>query len=154
MLAYVTGRHLSLAQAGIVEVGLPEPDWFVCDVGTSVYRHVHGGYEPDQGYRRAMRAALGGLDGDGVRDAIGSLDGLEVQEEEKQAEFKVSYYTVGRPAALTRAVEQRLAAAGANVNVVPSFDPVSERGLIDVLPAGIAKDYAIRYLHGLSLIHI
>ena len=148
MLAYVTGRHLSLAQAGIVEVGLPEPDWFVCDVGTSVYRHVHGGYEPDQGYRRAMRAALGGLDGDGVRDAIGSLDGLEVQEEEKQAEFKVSYYTVGRPAALTRAVEQRLAAAGANVNVVPSFDPVSERGLIDVLPAGIAKDYAIRYLHG------
>ena len=34
LLAYVTGRHLSLAQAGIEEIGLPSPDWFVCDVGT------------------------------------------------------------------------------------------------------------------------
>ncbi len=147
MLAYVTGRHLSLAQEGIAEVGLPEPDWFVCDVGTSVYRQAHGGYEPDQGYRRAMRAAFGGIDGAGVQVAIGSIDGLDLQEEEKQAEFKVSYYTEGRPVEWVRSVEQRLGAAGANVNVVPSYDPVTRRGLIDVLPAGIAKDYAIRYLH-------
>jgi hypothetical protein len=59
-LAYVTGRHLALAQAGIEEIGLPSPDWFVCDVGTSVYRRANGGYEPDQEYRQAMRAALGG----------------------------------------------------------------------------------------------
>ena len=46
-LAYVTGRHLSLAQEGIEEIGLPAPDWFVCDVGTSVYRRTNGGYEAD-----------------------------------------------------------------------------------------------------------
>ena len=149
-LAYVTGRHLSLAQAGIEEVGLPSPDWFVCDVGTSVYRRANGNYEPDQEYRQAMRAALGGLSGDDARAAIGAMDGLELQEEEKQAEFKVSYYTRGRPEPFVDAVQSRLDAAQAKVNLVASHDPVTDRGLLDVLPAEIAKDYAVRYLHDRS----
>ena len=149
-LAYVTGRHLSLAQAGIEEVGLPSPDWFVCDVGTSVYRRANGSYEPDQEYRQAMRAALGGLSGDDARAAIGAMDGLELQEEEKQAEFKVSYYTRGRAEPFVPAVQSRLDAAQAKVNLVASHDPVTDRGLLDVLPAEIAKDYAVRYLHDRS----
>ena len=83
MLAYVTGRHLSLAREGIAEIGLPEPSWFVCDVGTSVYRKTDGGYAADEGYREAMRAAFGGLSGADVRAAIGQVRGLELQEEEK-----------------------------------------------------------------------
>jgi HAD superfamily hydrolase (TIGR01484 family) len=146
-LAYVTGRHLSLGLAGITEVGLPLPDWFVCDVGTSVYRRADGDFEPDEAYRRAMREAFGGLSGEDIRAAIGDLDGLELQEEEKQGEFKVSYYTRGRPEPFVETVQSRLDAAQAKVNLVASHDPVSGRGLLDVLPAGIAKDYAIRYLH-------
>jgi HAD superfamily hydrolase (TIGR01484 family) len=147
LLAYVTGRHLSLAQAGIEEVGLPSPDWFVCDVGTSVYRRKNGDFEPDGEYRQQMRAALGGLNGDEVRAAIGAIEGLELQEEDKQAEFKVSYYTRGRPEPFVETVQSRLDAAHAKVNLVASHDPTSGRGLLDVLPAGIAKDYAVRYLH-------
>lgn len=147
LVAYVTGRHLALAQAGIAEVGLPAPDWFVCDVGTSVYRRANGGYAIEEGYRHAMRAAFGGLSGGEVRGAIGDMDGLELQEDEKQAEFKVSYYTARRPEAWLSTVEQRLEQAGARVNLVASFDPVTERGLLDVLPAGVAKDHAVRYLH-------
>jgi len=146
-LAYVTGRHLSLAQAGIEEVGLPSPNWFVCDVGTSVYHRTNGGFEPDSEYRQAMRAAFGGLLGDDVRAAIGAVVGLELQEKDKQAEFKVSYYTRGRPEPFVEPVQSRLGSARANVNLVASYDPVAERGLLDVLPAGIAKDYAVRYLH-------
>jgi HAD superfamily hydrolase (TIGR01484 family) len=147
LLAYVTGRHLSLAQAGIEELGLPSPNWFVCDVGTSVYRRTNGGYEPDSEYRQAMRAAFGGLVGDDIRVAIGAVAGMELQEEDKQAEFKVSYYTSGRPEPFVQTVQSRLGIALANVNLVASHDPVTERGLLDVLPAGIAKDYAVRYLH-------
>jgi len=147
MLAYVTGRHLSLAQAGIEDIGLPSPDWFVCDVGTSVYRRTNGGYEPDEEYRRAMRTAFGGLSGDDLRAAIGAVEGLELQEEEKQGEFKVSYYTRGRPEPFVETVQSRLDAANAKVNLVASHDPLTDRGLLDVLPAGIAKDFAVRYLH-------
>jgi hydroxymethylpyrimidine pyrophosphatase-like HAD family hydrolase len=97
-----------------------------------------------------MREAFGGLSGEDIRAAIGDLDGLELQEEEKQAEFKVSYYTKGRPEPFVETVQSRLDAAHAKVNLVPSHDPVSGRGLLDVLPAGIAKDYAIRYLHDVT----
>jgi len=147
MLAYVTGRHLALAKAGIAELGLPAPDWFVCDVGTSVYHRADGGYELDETYRAAMRAAFGGLNGSEVRAAVGSIDGLELQEEEKQAELKVSYYTARRPEEWLSTVQSRLDRAGAQVNLVASFDPVAERGLLDVLPKGVAKDRAVRYLH-------
>jgi sucrose-6F-phosphate phosphohydrolase len=147
MLAYVTGRHLSLARKGIAEIGLPEPKWFVCDVGTSVYRSIDVGYEPDEGYREAMQEAFGGLNGADVREAIGEVEGLQVQEEEKQGEFKVSYYTEGRPEPYVDPVQAKLDAAGAKVNLIASHDPVTDRGLLDVLPAGIAKDYAVRYLH-------
>lgn len=146
-LAYVTGRHLALARAGIQEVGLPPPDWFVCDVGTSVYHRVGGDFEADRRYRAEMKKAFGGLIGDQVRAAIGDIGGIELQEEEKQGDFKVSYYTEGRPELFIDTVRSRLDAAGANVNLVTSFDPVTERGLIDVLPAGVAKDHAVRYLH-------
>ncbi|MGB5285190.1 MAG: HAD-IIB family hydrolase, partial [Polyangiales bacterium] len=147
MLAYVTGSHLALAREGIAEVGLPSPDWFVCDVGTSVYRRSDAGFEPDEAYREAMRAAFGGLSGVDIRAAIGAIEGLDLQEREKQAEFKVSYYTRGRPEPYVDTVQARLDAANAQANLVPSHDPVSGRGLLDVLPAGIAKDYAVRYLH-------
>jgi HAD superfamily hydrolase (TIGR01484 family) len=146
-LAYVTGRHLSLAQRGVAETGLPAPSWFVCDVGTSVYHEAAGGFEVDEEYRRRMREAFGGLRGLEVRDAIGTIRGLSLQEDEKQAEFKVSYYSEGRPEPLVDQIQSRLDAAGAHVNLVVSFDPLTRRGLLDVLPAGIAKDYAIRYLH-------
>jgi len=78
------------------------------------------------------------------------MDGLELQEEEKQAEFKVSYYTRGRPEPFVETVQTRLDAARARVNLVVSHDPVSGRGLLDVLPTGVAKDYAVRYLHDAS----
>jgi HAD superfamily hydrolase (TIGR01484 family) len=145
-LAYVTGRHLELALEGIEEVGLPLPEWFVCDVGTSVYHRADGQFTIDDEYREAMRDALGGLSGSDVRRAVGDIDGLSLQEEEKQAEFKVSYYTDGRPEPFLDRVRARLDSAGATVNLVDSFDPVSKRGLLDVLPAGVAKDYAVRYL--------
>lgn len=146
-LAYVTGRHLSLAEQGIAEVGLPTPDWFVCDVGTSVYRRGDGSFEADESYREAMRAAFGGMSGADVRAAIGEVDGIELQEEEKQAEFKMSYYTRGRHEPYVQLVQDRLDGAGVQANLVASFDPLSKRGLLDVLPEGVAKDYAIRYLH-------
>ena len=82
----------------------------------------------------------------GARRRSASLEGISLQEAEKQAEFKVSYYTDGRHEGFVDAVQARLDTAGAKVSLVASFDPVSHRGLLDILPAGVAKDYAVQYL--------
>lgn len=147
MLAYVTGRHLALAEQGIAEFELPWPDLLVCDVGTSVYRRIDGGYEPDEEYQRRMRAAFGGLRGEDIKGTLASVEDLELQEDEKQAKFKVSYYTPKHASSVLDEVADLLRSTGGNVNLVSSYDAVSDRGLLDVLPAGVAKDYAVRYLH-------
>ncbi|TWT73107.1 HAD family hydrolase [Allorhodopirellula solitaria] len=39
-LAFVTGRHFDFVLEAIVQEQLPQPDWILCDVGTSVYERV------------------------------------------------------------------------------------------------------------------
>ena len=41
----MTGRHLSLAKAGIVELDLRVPDLLACDVGTSLHVRTGEGLE-------------------------------------------------------------------------------------------------------------
>ena len=61
-----------------------------------MYRKSGDHFTADAAYRAQMKAAYGGLSGADVRSAIGFVEGIELQEDEKQAEFKVSYYTEGR----------------------------------------------------------
>ena len=105
----------------------------------------------DEGYRALMLEALGGAGPGGAGDALGELEGLELQEEHNQTEFKLSYYTPGdaRGDEVASVARERLRDVG-RFNVVHSLDPVSGRGLLDVLPAGVAKDVAVRYLHDRS----
>lgn len=47
-LVYATGRHLEHAMKGVGEVGLIQSDFYICDVGTSVYEHIHGKFVRDE----------------------------------------------------------------------------------------------------------
>lgn len=151
-LAYVTGRHLSLALQGIDAHALRSPDVLVCDVGTSVFIWGEEGYECDSGYHELMREASGDVDFEALRGRLATVDGLRMQEPEKQADFKLSYYAPHGPEGerLARRAADLLDRSGATVNVVFSVDAVADVGLVDVLPAGVAKDTALRYLHDRS----
>lgn len=150
-VAYVTGRSLPLAMEGIQRYRLPAPGVLVCDVGTSVFVAEEGEWMPDPAYRALMLEALGGAGPGDARAALRELEGLELQEEANQTDFKLSYYTPGdaRGEELAAAARDRLGQVG-RFNVVHSVDPVTGRGLLDVLPAGVAKDVALRYLHDRS----
>lgn len=148
VLAYVTGRHFDFAVEGIRRWSLPDPDLLVCDVGTTLYR----GTEPDSAdaaYREAMREALGGTTADRLRALLASEEGVELQEEEKQGEFKASAYLPsgeeGR--AIGERVAERLREEGIRARSVASVDPLDGRGLLDLLPAGVSKAFAVRWLH-------
>ena len=42
-LVYSTGRHFASAAQAIDQFQLPQPDWLICDVGTSIFRRDDGG---------------------------------------------------------------------------------------------------------------
>jgi sucrose-6-phosphatase len=148
LLAYVTGRYLELALEGIETYGLPRPDWLVCNVGTSVHLWGRGGVELDQGYRAAVLREAGKWDADEIRRRLVALPGVELQEAPKQAEFKASFFFEGgEEGALGRHPRvEALAGGGHPSNLIWSEDPVTGRGLLDILPPGTAKGRAVDYL--------
>jgi HAD superfamily hydrolase (TIGR01484 family) len=148
-LAYVTGRDFDKATAGILEHDLPSPHFLVCDVGTSVFILGDGGYRSDEAYAERMRKALGGLEAAEIRARLASVDGLTVQPEDCQTAFKVSYFISppeDHPTVLD-ALVARLGPLRHHLRTVYSVRAEDGTGLVDLLPAGVAKDFALRYLH-------
>ena len=114
LLAYVTGRHLELALEGVARHGLPRPDRFVCDVGTSVYEMRDGAWRANDAYRADMQACFGGHAGGDVVAALQGDPDIAPQADAQQAEFKRSYFFEAGldPQALARRLGERLADAG------------------------------------------
>lgn len=147
-LAYITGRHLELALAGIDQYGLPMPDALVCDVGSTIYWRHNTGWQPDPVYRLAMLQSWHGLNGNGIAALLDGITGLTVQEEERQKEFKQSYYLPdmkGRDTVL-RQIRDRLKDGGIDASVIYSVDPVRQLGLVDVLPLAADKAQSLHFL--------
>ena len=142
---YATGRHLALTLEGIEAFDLPAPDVVACDVGTSLYWWRGGAMTADDGYRERIASAPGVLPAAEVRARLDGVAGLSPQDEERQADFKVSYH-VDRPLDEGLLAELRRRLAPGRLRLVASHDSVSGRGLLDVLPSEVGKATAIRWV--------
>lgn len=147
-LAYVTGRHHELVLQAIDEYSLPLPDYVIGDVGTSIYEinakewklvnswheHISSDW---QGYNRSTLAGL--LEG---------IDGLVLQEEEKQNLYKLSYYVPEDidTEQLFSVVRECFCRHDIKFNLVWSIDELKHTGLLDVLPESASKLHAIEFL--------
>jgi len=149
-LAYVTGRDLPLAEKGIRQHELPVPDILVCDVGTSVYHRSETGFREDQEYIRLMEEARGGMDVRDARHELAHLPELLIQVDEKQSASKLSYHLTRESdhQEVVASVHDRLREMGGGLQAVYSVGAPHGTGLLDVLPNGVAKDFAIKYLQG------
>jgi len=147
ILMYVTGRHFELTSQAIEEHRLPQPDWLICDVGTSIYHRPGSGYlEPVSAYRDQLDAIIAPLPIGELRETLKSIEGLRLQEEEKQGPFKLSYYAeAAQLKDLVRQIEKKLTAVEAPYSVISSVDPFRGEGLIDLLPEGVSKAYALAW---------
>lgn len=147
-LAYVTGRHLELGLAGVEQHGLPVPDIMVCDVGTSIYFRDNNEWRQDEAYSSELRDSWNGLTGPDIARVLADVPMLTVQEEERQKEFKQSYYAsvAEDPARIVATTQERLAQNGIEANVIYSVGTMGDIALVDVLPTIAAKDYALEYL--------
>jgi sucrose-6-phosphatase len=149
-LAYVSGRDKNLVKEAMAEFDLPEPDFVIGDVGTTLY-HVQGSqWHMNQGWQHEIARDWHGHAHDDIAELLADMDAkdLELQPPEKQNRYKISYYT--DPSIDYRRLKQQvtdiLADHQVSAHIIWSRDDAEQRGLLDILPRQANKLQAIRFL--------
>jgi len=147
-LAYVTGRHLALIERAIVEFDLPQPDFAIADVGTTVYRIDSSGWLQSEEWDAHIAPDWHGLTHDELYRLLSVFPALRLQEKEKQNRHKLSFYVAleNDAQALLSEMKERLIQADIRANLIWSIDEPTGTGLLDVLPARANKLHAILFL--------
>ena len=153
-LTYVSGRSELLVRKAIGKYDLPEPDFVIGDVGTTLYRIEKRKFGSrwclDAGWQQEIGGDWITCNRDDVVGLLAGIHGMDfrLQEEEKQNKFKVSYYT--DPDLKMEVVRERipilLQAHGISSTVIWSRDDAARCGLLDILPPKANKLQAIRFL--------
>ena len=146
-LLFVTGRHLSSVETAIKEFQLPKPDWVICDVGTSIFQCTASGtFELVSQYADRLGEILGLSNIRPVAEQLKHISTLRLQEDEKQGPFKLSYYVDAQQlGAVSAAVSKTLSASKVDHELIASVDPFNGDGLIDILPLGVSKAFALNW---------
>ncbi len=147
-LAYATGRHHSLAIKGVRKAGLIEPQFYICDVGTSIYEKIEGEWERDLGYRDLIKQNWKSHTRQDIANALRNIQGLKEQEKNKLKEFKQSYYVSleDDTKKILKRARQKLGDVGIDFNLIYSVDYQKNTGLLDIVPEKASKITAIDYL--------
>ena len=147
-LVYVTGRSLTLVKQAISEYDLPEPEYIISDVGTIIYEKKKSTWQKMQTWQERIAKDWQGKTHDQLQKALNTIVEIELQEEHKQNDFKLSYYIsmdADHKSILTK-IESRLAKLGVNVSLIHSFDEPEQIVLLDILPRNATKKHAIEFL--------
>jgi len=145
-LTFVTGRHIESVRDAIERFNLPKPHWVISDVGSSVYRCDNDRFHHATSYVEHLKEIVGDVPVPRLREQLSNWDGLRLQEEEKQQQFKLSFYcereTVREN---TQSLKEFLSERDLPYNIISSQDPFKDVGLIDLLPKNISKAYALNW---------
>jgi sucrose-6F-phosphate phosphohydrolase len=147
-LAYVTGRHRALIEQAIAEFGLPQPDFAIADVGTTIYHVDSSGWMQSDEWDAQIAPDWRGLTHDELCRLLSVFPELRLQEKEKQNRHKLSFYVPLETdvQALITEMDARLKYAEISANLIWSIDEPAGIGLLDVLPVSANKLHAIRFL--------
>ncbi|MCA9121928.1 MAG: HAD-IIB family hydrolase [Planctomycetaceae bacterium] len=146
-IVFVTGRHFSSVQSAIDEHRLPAPDWIICDVGTTILQQQSGhDFIKSDSYSDHLATITLGMTVADLHSRLKVVDQLRVQEAEKQGPFKLSYYAKAEQLGeLCAEIEQLLVEWAAPYSLIHSVDPFNGDGLVDFLPRGVSKAYALNW---------
>jgi HAD superfamily hydrolase (TIGR01484 family) len=147
-LAYVTGRHRELVEDAIEGYQLPQPDYVVADVGTTIYKVSSDDWVVWDQWVREISPAWVGMSVDDIHALLQDISELKLQEQQKQNSFKLSYYVplALELEALKQEISARLLARGVKAALVWSIDSAAAVGLLDILPVKATKLHAIEFL--------
>lgn len=150
-VAYVSGRSLQLVKDAIKHYSLPNPDYIICDVGSSIYKRVNednNKYEKIIEWQTIISKDWGEDDSAIVRKLITEGDNLKIQPDENQTSHKLSY-TVSPSSFINveiKAIQQQLKTHNIKSCIIDSIDETKDEGLIDILPKSANKKNAITYI--------
>lgn len=146
-LIFATGRHDASVFEAIKEYNLPTPDWMICDVGTAILRRDNDRFSDFAPYEQHLRSIAGQSNRTAVETVLADLSGLEPQEAQYQRPFKICYWSAPELVdSLAQECNTRLQQARLPFACVGSVDPFLKIGLLDVLPEGVSKAYALQWL--------
>ncbi len=151
-LAYVSGRNKHLVEKAIAKYALPEPEFVIGDVGSTLYRVEESRWHLDKKWQEEIGQDWQDYGRNDVIKLLADINdmGFRLQEEAKQNSYKISYYTdveLESNAVYDR-VSSLLEQQDIHSNVIWSRDDAAQCGLLDILPRRANKLQAIRYLIG------
>ncbi len=147
-LVYASGRHKQLLLDAIDEFDIPVPDYAIGDVGTTIYQINEGQWAAWEEWSEEIAPDWNGHQHDDLAKLFEDMDKLQLQEQEKQNTYKLSYYAAEDVDSdqLIGTMRQRLQKQNVDASLVWSVDEAQHRGLLDVLPGCATKHHAIRFL--------
>ncbi|MDD2929779.1 MAG: HAD-IIB family hydrolase, partial [Sideroxydans sp.] len=147
-LAYVSGRHRELIEQAIDEYDLPQPDFVIADVGSTVYQVGQRGWQRRDEWDEQIAPDWGDLSRESLAKLLHVFGDLRLQEPVKQNLHKLSFYVdlSADSAALKEQMRRLLDEHGVKANLIWSIDEAEHIGLLDVLPASANKLHAIEFL--------
>lgn len=148
-LAYVSGRHRALVEEAIAEYGLPQPDFVIGDVGTTIYRvGTDNLWLREHAWEEKIGRDWAGKSGGEIAVLLDDLSELRLQEASKQNRYKLSFYLPLQAdgEAVTGEIERRLQQAGVKARLIRSVDAPAGVGLLDIVPEQASKFHAISEL--------
>jgi hypothetical protein len=149
-LTYVTGRDKRLVEQAIETFNLPDPEFVIGDVGTTLYHLIGGQWISNRRWQKRIGRDWQGYSHEDITSWLHEIetDGFRLQPPEKQNRFKISYFTEPsiNPQSLKKRITEIFYRHGIAANLIWSLDEADQRGLLDVLPVRANKLEAIRFL--------
>ena len=148
-LAYVSGRHRALVEEAIEAYHLPWPDFVIGDVGTTIYEiDSKHDWKLCTDWEQFISHDWNGQRHDGLARILEGIDTLQLQPEDRQNSFKLSYFAPLNcdRETLSAVIQQRLTQADIKANLIWSIDEPAATSLLDILPAQASKYHAIEAL--------
>lgn len=147
-LVYVTGRDHRLVEEAIAEYQLPQPDYVVADVGSTIYQIQNGSWQHWHKWQDEISADWAGMSHDQLDALFSDIPSLTLQQASRQNSYKLSYYVAldVDHRALMNSMHAVLVKHKIRANLIWSVDALEATGLLDVLPASASKRHAIEFL--------
>ena len=131
-----TGRRLEKAIAMVDDLGLRKPDLVDTDAGTQL--HYGGKLTADRSWRKSISFAW---DPEGIRKTLEPLEGVELQDEVEQSEFKIGYKIDSKAEISAAKIKKLLRAAGLRAKVIVSLGVY-----VDIIPVRGGSDLSLRHV--------